>query len=115
MFGQYVADQVAAVIQEHGETMTLARDGETTTISLKGKRIAGGALDRLGNGDQQSFRILISSTELLASTWASKVPTSGGDGPADTLIVDGRARNVLDVRPRGDGDVVALYELEVAG
>lgn len=114
MFGLYVADQVAAVIQEHGETMTLSREGESP-ITLKGKRIAGGALDRLGNGDQQSFRVLIAPTELLASAWASKVPTSGGEGPADTLTVDGRVRNVLDVRPRRDGDVVALYELEVVG
>ena len=111
----YIAERVADIIATHGETMTLSRVGEGTTITLKGKRPSGGSLDRLGNGDQQSFRVLICPTELLASAWASKEPTAGGDGPADTLTVDGRPRNVLDVRPRRDGDVVALYELEVAG
>lgn len=109
------ARRVARLIRKHGETMTLSRSSEATTISLKGKRITGGSLDRLGNSDQQSFRVLIAPTELLASAWASKEPTAGGEGPADTLTVDDRARNVLDVRPRRDGDVVALYELEVAG
>lgn len=108
-----IARNAARLIQRHGETMTLSRQGETD-ITLKGKRV-GGSLDGVGNGDQQSFRVLISTTELLASAWASKAPTAGGNGPADALKVGDRFRSVLDVRARGDGDVVALYELEVAG
>lgn len=115
MSAAHVVGAAVRIVAKHGETMLLSRDGEATTISLKGKRITGGSLDRLGNGDQQSFRVLISPAELLASAWTSKEPTAGGDGPADTLLIDGRTRNVLDVHPRRDGDVVALYELEVAG
>lgn len=114
MMAQYIADQVAAVIAEHGETMILARSTEGTTITLMGKRVGGG-LDALGNAEQQTFRVLIGTAEIAASAWASKVPTAGGAGPGDTIMVGGRTRNVLDVKPRGDGDVVALYELEVAG
>lgn len=114
MLGAYIASQVNAVMSDHGETMVLSRSTEGTTITLKGKRVAG-TLDNVGNGDQQTFRVLIGTAELAASAWSSKVPTAGGNGAGDTITVDGRARNVLDVRPRSDGDVVALYDLEVAG
>ena len=111
MFGQYVAAQAAAVIAAHGETMTLSRDGEATTITLKGKRIPGSTEDTGGSAEAQRFRVKIAPTELLASAWMSKVPSSAGD----TLTIGGRARTVVDVRPLGDGDIIALYELEVVG
>lgn len=111
MFGQYVADQAAAIIDAHGETMTLTRQDEATTITLKGKRIPGSTDDVGGSAEQQRFRVKIAPTELLESAWASKVPSSS----TDTLFVGGRPRTVVDVRPLGDGDVVALYELEVVG
>jgi len=111
MFGQYVATQATAVITTHGETMTLSREGEATTISLKGKRIPGSTEETGGSATVQRFRVKIAPTELLASAWATKVPSSG----TDTLTVGGRARTVVDWKPLGDGDVVALYELEVVG
>ena len=111
MFSQYVADQAAAVIQEHGETMTLSRQGEATTISLKGKRIPGSTDETGGSAEHQRFRVKIAPTELLASAWASKIPSSS----TDTLTVGGRPRTVVDFCPLGDGDTVALYELEVVG
>ena len=111
MFSQYVADQAAAVIQDHGETMTLSREGEATTIALKGKRIPGSTDDVGGSAQQQRFRVKIVPTDLQASAWASKVPSSR----TDTLTVGGRVRAIADVRPLGDGDTVALYELEVVG
>ena len=98
-------------IQARGETMTLSREGEATTITLKGKRIPGSTDDVGGSAEQQRFRVKIAPTELLASAWASKVPSSG----TDTLFVGGRPRTVVDCKPLGDGDVVALYELEVFG
>ena len=107
----YIADRVAEIIAAHGETMTLSRDGEATTISLKGKRIPGTTDDVGGSAEHQRFRVKIAPTELLASAWASKVPRSS----TDTLFVGGRPRTVEDVRPLGDGDTVALYELEVVG
>lgn len=91
--------------------MTLSRVGEATTISLKGKRIPGSTDDVGGSAEQQRFRVKIAPTELLASAWATKVPSSS----TDTLTVGGRVRNVVDWKPLGDGDVVALYELEVVG
>lgn len=111
MFGAYVAQQVARVIATHGETMTLSRDGEATTISLKGKRIPGSTDDVGGSAEHQRFRVKIAPTELLASAWATKVPSAS----SDTLFVGGRPRTVVDVRPLSDGDTVALYELEVVG
>lgn len=111
MFGQYVAAQAAAVIAAHGETMTLSRDGEATTISLKGKRIPGSTEETGGSAQAQRFRVKIAPTELLASAWTAKVPSSS----TDTLTVGGRPRTVVDWKPLGDGDVVALYELEVVG
>lgn len=107
----YIAERVADVIAAHGETMTLSRQGEATTISLRGKRIPGSTDDVGGSAEQQRFRVKIAPTELLASAWATKVPSAS----TDTLFVGGRPRTVVDVRPLGDGDVVALYELEVVG
>jgi hypothetical protein len=111
MPGAGAASNAARIIAAHGETMTLARESEASTITLKGKRIPGTTDDVGGSAEQQRFRVKIAPTELLASAWASKVPSSAGD----TLTVGGRVRTVVDVRPLGDGDVVALYELEVLG
>ncbi|MFN4017610.1 MAG: hypothetical protein ACK4JB_19880 [Reyranella sp.] len=107
----YIAERVADIIAAHGETMTLSREGEATTISLKGKRIPGSTEETGGSAEHQRFRVKIAPTELLASAWATKVPSSS----TDTLTVGGRPRTVVDVRPLGDGDTVALYELEVVG
>jgi hypothetical protein len=110
MFGQYVADQVAAVIQEHGETMVLKRAGHTD-ISLKGKRLPGVLEEVGGNGAvQQEFNVKISVVELAASAWAVKKPVRG-----DRIAIGGRDRMVLDATPLSDGGVVALYELQVSG
>lgn len=104
-------DTAARFVAARGESMTLARVGEGTTISLKGKRIPGSTEDVGGSAEQQRFRVKIGTAELLASAWATKVPSAG----TDTLTVGGRARTVVDSRPIGDGDAVALYELEVVG
>lgn len=108
---RYIASRAAKTVARHGETMTLSREGEATTITLKGKRIPGTTDDVGGSAQQQRFRVKIAPTELLASAWTSKVPNSG----TDTLTIGGRVRVVVDVRPLGDGDTVALYELEVVG
>ena len=52
----------------------------------------------------------IGTTELAASPWASKAPVR-----TDSIIIDGRERSILDVRPLGDAGIVVLYELLVAG
>ena len=94
----------------HGEAMTLKREGEASTITLRGKRVPGTVADIGGSAAQQEFRIKIGTTELAASPWASKVPVRH-----DSIVVDGRERSILDVRPLGDAGIVALYELLVAG
>ncbi len=105
-----LAANAAAMVARAGRTMTLERAGETD-ISLKGVR-QDGALEDAGNSaTQQQFRVRIAPTELLASAWASKVPSADGD----TLIVESRRRRILDVDPIYDGDTLAMYELTVAG
>lgn len=106
-----VFETAARFIAERGETMTLAREGEATTISLKGKRIPGSTVEIGGSAAQQQFRVKIGTAELLASAWSVKVPSSG----TDSITADGRARTILDVRPLNDAGVTALYELEVVG
>lgn len=110
MSAGYMAERVAAIIEEHGETMVLSRPAEGTTIELKGKRLPGNT-EELGNSSVQSvFRVKLGAAKLAESTWATKAPKRG-----DTLMVDGRPRRVRDSFPLKDGDVVALYEIEVAG
>jgi len=107
-----VAD-ASRMISLKGATMTLNRAGEAS-ITLKGRRI-GGDIGQVGNADQQSFRVKIGTVELAASDWALKVPSAGGDGPGDTITIDGRVRAILDVVPIRDGETVGLYDLQVAG
>ena len=110
MSGAHTADRAAAIIAEHGETMTLARSTEATTISLKGKRIGGTIEGAGGSSARQVFRIKIAPTELLASAWTVKAPAR-----KDTITVNSRVRLVESARPISDGDTVCLYELEVVG
>ena len=102
--------EVNAILQEHGEAMTLKREGEASTITLRGKRVPGTVADIGGSAAQQEFRVKIGTTELVVSSWASKTPVR-----SDSIVVDGRERSILDVRPLGDAGTVALYELLVAG
>lgn len=106
----FLSEQVAAVLAEHGESMTLSRASHTS-IALIGKRIPGTTEETGGSAEQQRFRVKIGTAELDASAWASKVPSASGD----TITVGGRVRTIVDVRPLGDGGTVALYELEVIG
>lgn len=99
------------MLDRAGDSATLARDGEGTTITLKARRI-GGSIEELGGvtAAQQVFRVKIGATEIEASAWSVKAPKRG-----DRLTIGGRARAVLDVQPIKERMAVALYELEVAG
>lgn len=105
-----LADNAARMIAEKGKTMTLAREGEGTTIDLKGVRQSTSIIEVGGSAAQQQFKVRIAPTEIAASAWSVKAPRRH-----DTLTVDGRAREVLDARPISDGATIAMYELEVAG
>ena len=106
-----VLDTAAALLAEYGDSYTLAREGEGTTVTLKGRRF-GGSTERVGAGtaEQQVFRVKVGTAELLASAWSSKVPKRG-----DKITIDSRARTVRDARPIKEGSTTGLYELEVAG
>ena len=105
-----VVRNAARLIALHGETMVLKRASEATAVVLKGKRLVGSTVDVGGSAVQQEFRVKIGTSELSSSAWTSKAP-----GRHDSIIVDGRERSILDVRPLGDAGTVALYELLVAG
>lgn len=106
-----LASAARRMLARSGDSATLARDGEGTTITLQARRI-GGAVDELGGvtAAQQQFRVKVGTSELAASAWTTKVPKRG-----DRLTIDGRARAVLDVQPIKERATVAIYELEVAG
>lgn len=109
-----MSDLIAAaarIIDEHAESMTLQRDGHTP-LAVKGKRLAGGSVVPIGGtATQQDFDVKLSTTQLLASSWVSKVPSAA----TDSIVIAGRTRTILDVQPLKDGDDVAAYVLSVAG
>ena len=90
--------------------MTLKREGEASTVTLRGKRLPGSVTYIGGSAVQQEFRVKIGTSELSSSAWTSKAPVRH-----DSIVIDGRERSILDVRPLGDAGTVALYELLVAG
>jgi hypothetical protein len=100
----------ARMMASHGEAMTLARDGEATTIAVQGKRIQGGTEDIGNSAVQQVFRVKIGTAEILASSWAVKAPKF-----ADQITIGSKVRSIRDVRPLNDSGSTVLYELEVAG
>ncbi len=104
------ARNAARLVARHGEMMVLKRASEATTITLKGKRLVGSTVDVGGSAVQQEFRVKIDPSELSSSAWTSKAPVRH-----DSIVIDGRERSILDVRPLGDAGTVALYELLVAG
>ena len=105
-----VVATAASIIARYGKTMTLIRPGETD-LSLKGKRLAGSITEAGGTSRQQEFQVLISTTELLASDWANKAPSAD----TDQIMVDGKLCALLDAQPRSEGNIVAMYDLTVAG
>lgn len=104
------ARNAARLVARHGETMVLKRASEATVVVLKGKRLVGSTVDIGGSAVQQEFRVKIGPSELSSSAWTSKAPVRH-----DSIVIDGRERSILDVRPLGDAGTVALYELLVAG
>lgn len=108
-----IARGTARIIAQHGETMVLKRASEAAAVTLKGKRVLLRAgLDNVpvSSAAQQSFSVRVGVAELAASSWANKAPAR-----KDSLVIDGRERMVLDVRPLKDGDTPLLYILELAG
>lgn len=104
------AAAASRIIDLHGESMTLQREGHTA-LAVKGKRIGGGSTAPVGGAAKhQYFDVKLSTTQLQASAWANKAPAY-----TDSIVIDGRTRTVLDVQPLKDGDVIAAYVLTVAG
>lgn len=103
-------NRAARIIEKHGESMTLKRKTEATAIVLKGKRIQG-EIEETGNSAvQQQFRVKIGPNELGRSEWGRKHPQR-----TDQMVIGGKTRIILDVRPLKDRGAVKLFELTVAG
>lgn len=100
---------VARIMAAHGESMTLKREG-APSLAVKAKRLQGTTDSIGGSAVQQEFRVRLGASELAASTWSPAAPVR-----TDSIVIEGRERSILDVRPVRDGDVVHLYELTVAG
>ena len=105
-----IADTAARMVADHGETMVLSREGEATTISLKGKRLQGSLQEGGNSATRQEFRVKIGTAELLASAWATKVPSAD----TDSITVGGVERTILDVRPLVDQGTTVLYDMTVS-
>jgi hypothetical protein len=106
-----VLASAARMIAARGATMTLAREGEATTITLKGKRVPGTTVSVGNSAEQQQFKVKIGVAELAASAWSVKAPNSG----TDSITVDGVPRTILNVEPLKEGATTGLYLLEVVG
>ena len=55
-----VHETAARFVAERGDTMMLAREGEATAITLKGKRVPGTTVPVGNSAEQQQFRVKIS-------------------------------------------------------
>lgn len=105
-----LAANAAAMIADRGSSMTLRRTG-STDITVRGVRQSLSAIDAVGTAIESGFKVRIAPTEILASSWSSKVPTSSGD----RLVIASAEHAILAVEPIYDGDTLAMYELTVAG
>lgn len=110
MSGAYFRDQVEQTLNTHGETATLSREGEGTTITLKAKRLASSEDDTGGSAAQSAFKVKIGTAALAASAWSAKLPKR-----TDKLAIGGRTRSVLDVDTKVDGDITVMHVLAVSG
>ncbi|WP_319798322.1 hypothetical protein [Nitrobacter sp.] len=91
--------------------MTLKRAGESD-LPVIGKRVVGGSITEIGNSATEDvFQIRLSTTQLMASSWAIKEPSPD----TDLIVANGRTRKVLDAAPLGDSGVVGCWLLTVAG
>lgn len=97
------------MIDTRGEAMTLKRAGETD-LPVMGKRLTGSIEDAGGSAARQSFRIKLSTTQLAASAWVSKVVTR-----KDSIVVGTRTCTIENAEPINDSGETALWFLEVVG
>lgn len=106
-----VAAIVARYISQHGESATLSRTGEGTTITLYAKRYGAAELDFGGTtAAQATMTVRIAPTELAASAWTDKFPKRH-----DKLLIAGRTCIVREVDTRKDGATTMLHILTVSG
>jgi hypothetical protein len=101
--------EYAAIIAEHGETMTLKRTGQSD-LSLKGKR-AGMPIDNGETGAERSEQIdvRIGRAEIAAASWPEPPKHT------DRLVIGGRTFVVMAVQQHDDRGVVYGWKLQVVG
>lgn len=108
----YIAGRVAAVLGEHGETMTLQRTGQSD-LSVKGKRLrpgGAGSSQAVGAVAQNMITVKISNAEIAAASWPGP-PRKG-----DKLVMGGRTYTLeADSDVRGDAGTTLAHFLVVKG
>lgn len=113
MSGAYTASQVAAVLADHGQTMTLKRriDVGFDSLDVKGRifnpRLQAVDLDGEAGTVQ---RVRISHAEIAASSLPNLLPTE-----KDQIVIGGTALSIEAVNTLRDGEIIACHVLEVVG
>jgi hypothetical protein len=105
MLAPYVLAQVAAVLNDHGETMTLRRAGQAN-LDVKAKRYSAAGVEIAGSMQDQALVIKISNAEIAASAAPNQAPRRG-----DTI--GGFVIQECDTRKLGA--TVVLHILRVGG
>lgn len=118
MSGAYVASRVAAVIGQHGETMTLRRQTAATPqafsdVTVKGKRYrqpGAGSDELVGGLAQNEIRVRIGNAEIAAAAW------SGPPRKGDRLVIASHTYTlVADADTRVEAGVTVEHILLVKG
>lgn len=111
MMGQYIADQIAAVMREHGQDMTLRRrvDVGFDSLDLKGKLISGAGTDLDGEAGAVQ-RIRISHAEIAASTLSGQLPAE-----KDQIVVGGITLSIVAVTTLREGNTIAAHDITAVG
>ncbi len=117
MLGQYVADQVAAVIAAHGENVTLTRTttaaadeatpwipgAPTVTVYSFVAKVSGVAAQYVDGA------LILASDQMVICAPADVVPQMG-----DVLQINGADKEIKRIQPAGDGGITAIYRIFVA-
>ena len=103
------ADEYAAILTDHGESMTLTRTGGASVV-LYGKRV-GMPTDAVESGTTASdqIEVRISRAEIAAASWPEPPRRT------DTILIGGRTYMVLAAQQHDDRGTVYGWKLQVVG
>lgn len=103
-------ERYAAIITDHGESMTLTRAGGGAAVALYGKR-SGMPVDveAVGTTRPVSFDVRISRSEIATASWPEP------PRHLDTLTIGGRTYVVMSAQQMDDRGTVYGWKLQVTG